>query len=244
MKHRLAAVLCSAVLGWSASSSLAITEQRAPKLCGGEVKGTTVREGRPVESAPTGRCIAVRLLGQFAGIETAYARGGKVPKDGPVYSSIKEIMELIIDPSADVVWGAAGSIVDKEGDHELLPKTPEEWLEVRKAAVRLIEGANLLVMPVREAAPAGTKSETPGVELEPEQMTGLIRRKRQTFNGFARQLQQLGVEFVRASDAKDKAALIEVGGRMENVCESCHQTFWYPPPKQSLAVEPHIADGR
>ena len=84
-----------------------------------------------------------------------------------IYSTIKDLMESIIDPSADVLWGAAGTVVDKEGIKELSPKTPEEWLNVRRAAVRLIEGSNLLMMPGREAAPPGTKSDAPGVELEP-----------------------------------------------------------------------------
>jgi hypothetical protein len=64
-------------------------------------------------------------------------------------------MESIIDPSADALWGAVKTVVDQEGVHETSPKTPEEWLEVRRAAVRIIEGANLLIMPGREAAPAG-----------------------------------------------------------------------------------------
>jgi len=34
-------------------------------------------------------------------------------------------MESIIDPSSDVLWGAAGTIQDKEGTKDLSPKTPE-----------------------------------------------------------------------------------------------------------------------
>jgi len=33
----------------------------------------------------------------------------------------------------------------------------------------------------------------------------------------------------RAADAKNAKAIMDIGARMENVCESCHQTFWYPP---------------
>jgi hypothetical protein len=151
--------------------------------------------------------------------------------DRQVYSSIKELMESVVDPSADALWGAVGTVMDKEGTHELLPKTQEEWLDLRRAAVRIIEGGNLLMMPDREAAPAGTKSEAPGVELEPPQITALIKKKRRDFNAFAKELQLLGLEALRASDAKNVDLLVEIGGRMENVCESCHKTFWYPPEK-------------
>jgi hypothetical protein len=125
--------------------------------------------------------------------------------------------------------------VDKEGFHESLPKTPEDWLDVRRAAIRIIEGCNLLMMPGREAAPAGAKSDAPGVELEPAQIATLVNKNRKSFNAFAKALQALGADALRASEAKNAAALLDIGAGMENVCESCHQTFWYP---QAKAAKP------
>ncbi len=148
--------------------------------------------------------------------------------DPQVRTSIKDVMASIIDPSADVLWGAAGAIVDKQGIHDLSPKTPEEWRNVRHAAVRMIEGANLLMMPGREGAPAGTKSDAPGVELEPAEITALIKKERKSFDAFAKALQGLGLEALRTSESQNIPLLENIGGRMENVCESCHQTFWYP----------------
>jgi hypothetical protein len=201
MRGQIATALCYSVLGFMASSSLAIAQQKTAR------------------AQPTPATLA--------------AGSGNAVRDRQVYSSIKDLMESIIDPSADVLWGAAGTVVDKEGIHELLPKTPEEWLDLRRAAVRIIEGGNLLMMPGREAAPVGTKSEVPGVELEPVQMTALIKKKRKNFNAFAKALQVLGLEAMRASDAKNVVLLVDIGGRMENVCESCHQTFWYPQEKHA-----------
>src|SRR6267154_282131 len=175
--------------------------------------------------------LCVVLLGLAAGPATLTAIAadfGNAAKDRPVYSSIKELMESIIDPSADVLWGAGGTVVDKDGFHELAPKTEEQWLDVRRAAVRIIEGGNLLMMPGREAAPAGTKSETPGVELEPAEISALIKKNRKDFDGFAKALQGVGLEALRASDTKNAALLLDMGARMDAVCESCHQTFWYP----------------
>jgi len=77
-----------------------------------------------------------------------------------------------------------GTVVDKEGIHELFPKTPEDWSDARHAA-RIIEGSNLLMMPGREAAPAGAKSEAEGVELEPTQITALVKKNRKAFDSFA-----------------------------------------------------------
>jgi hypothetical protein len=60
---------------------------------------------------------------------------------GPqVRSPIKDVMESIIDPSADIPWGAARAIIDKQGVQDMSPKTPEDWLNVRHAAARIIGG--------------------------------------------------------------------------------------------------------
>jgi hypothetical protein len=209
MGRQIAAALCSAVLGGSAVLGLAVL--CLPVL--GEGGAPTRATARPVIPA------------------TPVAGSSNTTRTLPVRSSIKDLMESIIDPSADTLWGAVGTVVDREGVHELLPKKQEEWLDVRRAAIRMIEGATLLMMPDREAAPAGTKSEVPGVELEPAQMTALIRKKRKSFDAFAKALQGLGVEALQASDTKNADLLMDVGARMENVCESCHATFWYPHEK-------------
>ena len=158
----------------------------------------------------------------------AQQRAAKAAGDQQIRTSIKDVMESIIDPSADVLWTAAGAIIDQQGVQDLSPKTPEEWLNVRHAAVRIIEGANLLMMPGREAAPAGTKSEAPGVELEPAEITALLKKERKSFNAFAKALQDIGLEALRATEAQNVPLLEDIGGRMDSVCESCHQTFWYP----------------
>jgi hypothetical protein len=151
---------------------------------------------------------------------------------GPSLYSIKELMLSIVDPSADDVWGAVGTVVDKdEGIKEMIPKTEEEWAAVRRASVRIAEAGNLLAMAGRRTAPPGTKSETPGVELEPEEMDALIRANRAGFESFARALNGVGSDLVRAADAKDADKILDIGARMEDVCESCHQTFWYPPKR-------------
>jgi hypothetical protein len=174
-------------------------------------------------------CVGLFGLATGTATLTAIAAGTSgAAKDRPVYSSIKELMESIIDPSADVLWNAGGTVVDKDGFHELAPKADEQWLDVRRAAVRIIEGGNLLMMPGREAAPAGTKSETPGVELEPAEISALIKKNRKGFDGFAKALQDVGLEALRASDTKNAALLLDLGARLDAVCESCHQTFWYP----------------
>lgn len=172
--------------------------------------------------------VALALLG-VAAVSLFLTQRQRAAADPPVATSIRDLMQSIVDPSADVLWNAVGTIVDKEkGVQDLAPKTDEDWAEMRHAAVRIIEGGNLLMMPGRLAAPAGARSETPGVELEPSEIVALVAKNRQEFDGFARALQALGVEALSASEKKDVPLLMDIGARMDEVCESCHQTFWYP----------------
>jgi len=182
-------------------------------------------------------CLAILTWIASLSLAVAQQRPGKAnAEQGGKLTTIRDLMDSIIDPSADVVWGAVGTVVDQDGVHDTFPKTPEEWLNVRRGAIRIIEGSNLLMMPGREAAPPGAKSEAPGVELEPPEITALIKKNRRSFDAFARTLQALGFEAVRAIDAQDTTALLEIGGRMQDACEGCHQVFWYPGAKQPNPV--------
>ena len=153
-------------------------------------------------------------------------------------------MDSVIDPSADVIWQAVGTVVDNKGFHDALPKNAEDWRLVRAAAVRLIEGSNLLMMPGRAAAPPGTKSEVPGVELEPAEIGALLAKNRASFDGFALALQQVAVRALKASDARNGAMLLDAGGDMEEACEGCHQSFWYPNAANAQPAGPPRAPRR
>jgi hypothetical protein len=213
MRRQIAAALCMAGWGLVTPSLLAAAQQKTAEDCLVEWRASQgANPAHPVTAeAYVARCPA-----------------GGAAIDGQLYSSIKDLMESIIDPSADALWGAVKTVVDQEGVHETFPRTREEWLEVRRAAVRIIEGANLLMMPGREAAPPGAKSEVPGVELEPAEMTALFRKDRKKFDAFAEELRFLGLEALKAADGKNAGALMDVGGRMQDACEGCHKAFWYP----------------
>jgi hypothetical protein len=239
MKRQIAAALCctvigSAALGALASSTLAIAQQKTAKACLDEWRANrTANEGKGLtQKAYMAQCRG-GASAQPAVAPATPAASRAAGKDRPVYLTVKDLMQSIIDPSADGLWNAVQTVADNEGIHEIMPKTQDDWADVRRAAVRIIEGSNLLMIPGREAAPAGDKSEAEGVELDPPQITVLIKRNRQSFNSFAKALQDLGVEAMRASEAKDPVQLLEIGGRMEGVCEGCHQTFWYPPEKHA-----------
>ena len=140
-------------------------------------------------------------------------------------------MLSIVDPSADAVWLSVTTVHSEQGVVETAPRNDEEWLKVRNGAIALAEGANLLMMPGRKVAPPGHKSETPGVELEPEEMDELIAKDRAAWNQRAKALHDAATDVLKAVDAKNSEKVFELGERIELACEGCHSHYWYPNEK-------------
>jgi cytochrome c556 len=155
-------------------------------------------------------------------------------------ATIKDLMLSVIDPSADVVWLSVTTVVDDKGLVETVPKSDDDWRKVRHGAVTLMEAANLLMIPGRRVARPGEKSETPGVELEPEEMDALIAKDRAAWNARATRLHDAMVEVIQAIDAKDGDKVFELGEKIEEACENCHKQYWYP----NEVIPPYPSDTR
>jgi hypothetical protein len=145
--------------------------------------------------------------------------------------TIKDLMLNIIDTSADVVWLSVTTVANETGLVETRPQNDEEWTKVRQGALTLAEAANLLMIPGRRVAPPDHKSEVPGIELEGEEMDALIARDRAAWDKHARALYDAAMATYRAAEAKDADKIFELGETIENACEGCHSTYWYPNEK-------------
>lgn len=143
-------------------------------------------------------------------------------------ATIKDIMDSVVDPSADDLWEAVATTVDATGTHEKFPQNDEEWKTVRRDAIRLLEATNLLLIPGRKVAQPHEKSENPGIELEPEEMQKLIDDDRETFGKLAHGLHDSVMIAFKAIEAKDKEALLDAGNAIDQACENCHVKYWYP----------------
>jgi hypothetical protein len=143
-------------------------------------------------------------------------------------ATIKDIMDAIVDPSADVVWESVATVTSVNGIEDRQPRTPEEWTNVRRGALRVVEGTNLLMMPGRHVARPGEKSETPGVELEPEEIEANINKDRAKWNSLAKGLHDATMLALQAIEAKSPQGVIDAGEKMDIACENCHTTYWYP----------------
>ena len=156
------------------------------------------------------------------------------PPASPPYvptSTIKDLMDSIVDTNADVVWLSVSTVSTEKGLIETAPKTDEDWDKVRHGAITLAEAANLLMIPGRHVARPGEKSETPGVELEPEEMEAIINKDRAAWNKRATALHDAAMVALKAIEAKDADQVFQVGSQIEEACENCHSKYWYPNEK-------------
>jgi hypothetical protein len=146
-------------------------------------------------------------------------------------ATVKDLMQSVVDPSADAVWLSVTTVESAAGTVETAPHTEEEWTKVRHGAIALTEAANLLMVPGRHVARPGEKSETPGVELEPSEMEALITKDPAAWQKRARALHDAGYAALQAIDARDSEKVFEVGEQIERACEGCHAHYWYPNEK-------------
>jgi hypothetical protein len=147
-------------------------------------------------------------------------------------ASIAEIMDSMIMPSADTIWKSTAIIESVEGTKDLTPKNDEDWKVVERAAVTMSEALNALMIPGRKAAPEGAPVDDDGDELMPAQIEEKIRKEPQVWIGFAQALDATTLKLQTAIKARDLQAISDLGGELDEVCESCHLQFWYPPKQE------------
>jgi hypothetical protein len=146
---------------------------------------------------------------------------------GQPVATIQELMQAEVDASADSIWDAVETTVSQGGEERKQPRTAEEWQEVRRNAIVLIEAANLLTVENRKLSNASFPAEAAGA-LDSAEIARRISSNRPAFNQYAITLRQTAQTLLTAIDAKDPNAMIVAGGVLDEVCESCHMTFWYP----------------
>ena len=178
-----------------------------------------------------------RLVVSLALLVAAFAacRGNEQPDFRPT-STIKDIMDSMVDPSADVIWESVATIITIEGIEEKAPRTDDEWKAVRRGAIRIIEATNLLQMPGRHVAGPGEKAENENIELAPEEIEARLNQDRASWIALAHGLHDAGMTALHAIDAKDPPALSAAGEGLDRACENCHLKYWYPPGKAPAGI--------
>jgi len=150
--------------------------------------------------------LAIRSLHMFlllvgTAVMASCAEPSPPPPPFKPVANIKELMQGVLDPAADVVWGAVGSIVTKDGIEEIFPKNDEEWDAVWHGTVMLTEAGNLL-------------------------MIGDRAKDTSDWMKMSQALIDAGVVAQKAAKAKDTEAVLAVGEQIFNACQNCHMKYW------------------
>ncbi len=125
------------------------------------------------------------------------------PTDAPtlqIKANTAQLMNWILDPHADIVWASVGSIITKEGEQQLAPKTEADWVLVRNAAATVAEAGNLLML-----APHA--------------------RDQGDWAAMTRRMIDEANKCVQAAEAKDLETLFTAGGDMYLACTACHAKY-------------------
>jgi len=139
------------------------------------------------------------LLALSAMVSFGCGGGSQPPPFKPV-ADVKQLMQGAIDPSADVIWEATGTIISKDGVLERRPKSQAEWDTVRNAAIMLTESGNLLMM-------------------TPRAKDGDVWMKR------SQEMIDTGLAAWKAAEAKNVDQLFTIGGDVYEACSHCHQEY-------------------
>ena len=149
-------------------------------------------------------------------------------------ATVKDIMQSLVDPNADFVWESVATIVSERGIEERRPKTTEEWDELRRRTITLLEASNLLLINGRRMADLSHQSEFPELELTADEMEALVKEDWGAWTERAHRLHDNSKVALAAIDARDAEALLNAGEGIDEACEGCHVKYWYP--KDSEAV--------
>ena len=142
-------------------------------------------------------------------------------------ATIRDVMNTLIDPSADVLWNAVRFEMDAGGSREMRPETDEQWQVLREHAVAIIEGGNSLMIPGRRVAPEGATTEFPEYEYVPDEVDQKLQEDWQSWLGFAQGLQGSAELMLDAIVKRDADLLTRYGADLDGACEACHSQYWY-----------------
>ena len=142
------------------------------------------------------------VIGLALGLALAAAPASAADEEKPLPSvDMATLMDHVITPAAFAIWHASGYVIDFEGEHDLSPKTDEEWEDVISGAAQLVESGHLLMVEDRV--------------LDDD------------WSMYVRKLTDAAEEAWKAAEAHDKEGIASVGDRLDAICTACHKNYGY-----------------
>ncbi len=157
-------------------------------------------------------------------------------------ATVQDLMSGLIDPASKVVFTAVTSETTANGTVDKAPSNAAEWAVVRRSALMMVEGANLLLIPGRHITrTSARKTEGEAAaegELKPSEIEIRVAHDRAAWNRFALRFREAALESLKAAEARKPDDFGPASESIDNACESCHLKFWYPEQEKLLANAP------
>lgn len=128
-------------------------------------------------------------------------------------TSVRLLMANMVDPAADLLWGAVGTVLDETGETYWEPETEEDWLQVRLGAMAIAETANLLMMDGRA-------------------------RDQDQWITMSQGMADAAMQAFAAAEAEDADLIFDLGETVYNSCNACHALYWIDDTDRGRAVMP------
>ena len=118
----------------------------------------------------------------------------------PSVATVRQLMNGLIQPSAEQVWDSISTTVTEKGVEEKQPRTDEEWALVETSAVMLVESATLLLEGNRD----------PGGDVWSKAVKDMAEASALT---------------AKAAQARNKDEVFKLGETIYRACTDCHATY-------------------
>jgi len=142
----------------------------------------------------------MRRLTLAALLLTAACGGGAQAPPFRAVADTKLLMADVVERQAQIVWDAVGTIVTAEGTQEIRPKSDEDWMKVKAAAVNLTEAGNLL----------------------------MIAPRAQDGDRWMKNVQRMMAEsekLMASADRRDPQQIFDQGAELYESCVNCHTQY-------------------
>lgn len=140
---------------------------------------------------------ALRLLPGLMAISIACIAAPPAPFQAHV--DMKTFMEHVLSPAAAIIWKVNAVIIDDKGEHDLSPKSDEDWERIVSGAATLAEATNALMIPERARDPSWVP--------------------------YTRKLADAAAKAYRAAEAHDLKSISEVSDQLDGICAACHHHY-------------------
>jgi hypothetical protein len=150
--------------------------------------------------------VSLRLCGRILAVAIGCAAASPSISEGAApmppfqaHVDMKIFMEHVLSPAAATIWRVNGLVIDDKGEHDLSPKSDDDWEQVLSGAATLAEATNALMIPQR------------------------VRDK--DWNRYVKKLADAANRACRAAEAHDLKSISEVSDQLDGICSACHRHY-------------------